>query len=162
MSVRLWRTSKQFFLLVLPLKTCFKRFTLLYFRFFCNSLQLSLIWCYSNYTGVCPKAGKAYPYLRPGTRWQGLAPGKRTSWPHIYNGESAVQEAAVDHLFMKSKLCGNTLSTVNQLKVETSRLNISSLNCNSFWVLFKGKMEESDARQVKKERGHCRWCKTPI
>lgn len=37
------------------------------------------------------------------------------------------REATGDHLFMKSRLCGNKRSTPKQLKALITKLNISSL-----------------------------------
>lgn len=53
---------------------------------------------------------------------------------------------------MKSKLCGNKLSTLKQLKALISTLNISSLDRYFFWAFFKVRSEGNDTGQARAQK----------
>lgn len=108
--------------------------------------------------GECPEAFHTLSIFTDWTYCDGLAPG---TWPtththghiyicpyiyicseiicvhtythpmYMYPVGRTVRQATVDHLFMKSMLCG----TPKQLKSLITKLNISFLD--SFWVVFK-------------------------
>lgn len=63
-----------------------------------------------------------------------------------------MEEATVDHLFMKSKLCGNKRSTLKQLKALLTKLNISSALLLQSLSFFKVRSEGNDTRQARAYR----------
>jgi len=123
------------------------------FTFFIRGLspcvQLSFILHYTNYIGECPEEFHSLSIFKAWNLLAGLSPG-HTNNSAIYIQETAVEEATVDHLFMKSKLRGNKLATLKQLKALISRLNISSLDRFFFWVFFKVRSEENNTGQRRK------------
>ena len=123
--------------------------------------QSSFILHYTDYIGVCPEEFHSLSIFKAWNLLAGLSP-RHTSSSAIYIQETVVEEATVDHLFMKSKLCGNKLSTLKQLRVRTPKLNISSQVF--FKVRSKGENDTGHAKKKKRKekRGHCRWCKIPV
>lgn len=96
-----------------------------------------------------------YPYLRAGTYWQGLAPGVWTTEPSLYRRQGSRRGHCWPFIY-ESKLCGNNLSTLKQLKLLITKLNISSMNHYFCWVFLKVRSEGNNIWQAgaygKKEK----------
>lgn len=67
--------------------------------------HVSFILHYTDYKGVCPEEFHSLSIFKAWNLLAGLSPGHmNNSAIYIYIQEATVEEATVDHLFMKSKL----------------------------------------------------------
>lgn len=80
---------------------------------------------------MCPEAFHSLSIFKAWNLLAELSP-RHANNSAIYTEDGAVEEATVDHLFMKSKLTGNKLSTLKQLKALISKLNISFVHRSFF------------------------------
>lgn len=68
----------------------------------------------------------------------------------IYKQEAPVEEADIDHLFMKSKLCGNNPSILKELKDLHPSWIFHLQIAVAAWVFFMLQSEKNDTGQVRK------------